>query len=737
MIRLGILCLLAGTQTTMLAGQVSVEGQVRDRSGKPVSDARVRAIRSGSATVTGRDGAFRLDSVTLPDTLVFTAVGFRPDSIIVLEHSGTPLSSVLEHLTLLEELAVSAEREPQVPRPAQLGEWSLGQRAIRAAPPAIEADVLRSLALVPAVSFSSVLSARPLVRGYEPNQTTIRVDGFEMPNLYRIGRALSSFPADATERVTVVTPPGGDLAGGLSGHIDMVGRRGRAAGFGGGGLSFGSLGAFAGGRPGGVGAFGALRFLHLSGVSLAAGQKLPATFIDAYSRLDFGEDSDPRGTVTAFYSGDEYGDPGDRNGARWHSVLLGGRASILRGRSGSVGVEMSSSRFSQDIFQGPTRRTNIDVRTRLGLARMGIAGRIHPGPWDLGGGVSVLRREVENAVRPSRRRFSRELAPYEFTGNYTEAHGFGSLSWSDSTTSISAGARLESTPWSTTVAPQLALQRRLTDGLSAGVGIGRTAAGHQYVSDPASEPDAAFYDYWIAAGKDGFPTPVIDHGSLDLRFTRGAIQARATGFWSAGRNLIEVRPPTSHQFPDDLFRTGRSRTAGVELQLTLSPTARPDRVASLIYVLSRSQRNWGAGWMPWALDRRHMARVQLASTIARRWRVDVLADATSGPPFTPVAGILTTPAVHVAQPGSPFIFAPENSARDLTRFRADVGFTHHFNGPGKSRLLWGISVLNITWGPVLPLLPEERLAPDAGSPIGYKRYRRVPMMPTLTLRAEF
>ena len=257
---------------------------------------------------------------------------------------------------------------------------------------------------------------------------------------------------------------------------------------------------------------------------------------------------------------------------------------------------------------------------------------------------------------------------------------------------------------------------------------------HQFVADAASEPDLAYYDYWVPAGRLQQPTPTVDQAAIDFRWHRGPAAFRATGYVSTGRGLLEVRPVSDQGTGDGLFRTGRSRTAGLELQWTLSPPGRPDRVASLTYVLSQSQRDWGTGWVPWGLDRRHVARLQLASTIARRWRVDILADATSGPPFTPVLGALSLPLWSAGT----FTYGRENSVRDISRVRADAGFTHHFNGPGTSRFFWGISLINLSWGPIAPLLPRSNIPFEAdGSPLGYERIRRIPVIPTLTLRLEF
>ena len=133
----------------------------------------------GTATTSDRLGRFTI-ATAVPDTLVITAIGWRPDTIPVTEPQSGPMTVALERApVIISDLIATA---PAI-RPLDLsdhGRWQMPMAAARTVPPAVETDVYRALAMIPAVSFSSPLSARPLIRGYDAQEVTTRIDGFEV-----------------------------------------------------------------------------------------------------------------------------------------------------------------------------------------------------------------------------------------------------------------------------------------------------------------------------------------------------------------------------------------------------------------------------------------------------------------------------------------------------------------------------------------------------------------------------
>lgn len=718
--------------------QDTIRGIVSHRgSNAIIAGGRVELRRAGRVTYTDSTGRFSFPGAGAPDTVVVSAPGFLPDSVPVTTGRSLWFAVTLRPVALLAELTVLAPA-PQVAVAAGPGQWSLGQRAIRAAPAFVEADPFRALALVPAVGFSSVLSARPMVRGYEANLTALRVDGFEMRNLYRLGRVLSSFPADAVGRITVTTPPRHTTTSALAGVVDIEGRRERVAGA---SLSFGSLGAYAGKAGNRVGGFAATRLLHASALRLT-GIDFPIYYFDQYARVDLGG-SEPRASISAFLTADRYGEPGDTIGsAAWHSALLGGRLFLFKTPSTSVEIETSWVRFDQRVERGPTQRVEVNVGTRIDHVRSAFAVYHSIGAAKLSAGLGANWRGVDNRIEaaPSAdgsipQSPSYELTPYSLVLRRWEADGFGAVQFAPRRLDVEIGARFQRGGGLLLVSPWLRVKSDLSRQAVVAMVLTRARSLHQYVSDPASEPDYAYYDYWLPAQADTVGAAGIAHGALDLKWAQGPLAVRIGVFASRGTGLSDIRPPTVQRTASrGDIRIGRSRTVGVEAQVSLSPPSRPDRVASISYVLSRSERNWGQSWVPWGLDRRHQARVQLATEIERRWRVDLLIDFTSGVPYTPVAGRINSNQLAPRFPyQNPAVFGSENAARDAGRTRLDAGVTHNFTGPWNSRMFWGISVLNLNFG-ALPL----RLSGDAhGAPPGYERPGFLPPVPTLTLRIEF
>ena len=140
-------------------GAETVRGTVVAAAGTtPIANASIVSRRSGSSTTSDRLGRFTIVT-SVPDTLIITAIGWRPDTIPVAAPLPAPLTVALERApVIISDLIATA---PAV-RPLDLsdhGRWQMPMAAARTVPPAVETDVYRALAMIPAISFSSPLSA--------------------------------------------------------------------------------------------------------------------------------------------------------------------------------------------------------------------------------------------------------------------------------------------------------------------------------------------------------------------------------------------------------------------------------------------------------------------------------------------------------------------------------------------------------------------------------------------------
>jgi hypothetical protein len=313
---------------------------------------------------------------------------------------------------------------------------------------------------------------------------------------------------------------------------------------------------------------------------------------------------------------------------------------------------------------------------------------------------------------------------------------------------LQGGIRMDGAGGTAVLQPRARLSVPVAKHLNFGVAAGRTARLYHVVSDPQSEPDLAFYDFWLNAGENGIPVPTVDHATVDIEISGGRIASRVGLFTSSGRGLVELRPNTDQQDASvDQFRTGRSRTAGLETQVSVAGGAA--WAAAVTYVLSISERNWGSEWIPWVQDRRHLLRVAARKALGAHFSLSGTFEGVSGPPLTPVEAALIVGSPGPTGPANwrnffqraAYIYGAENSHRSAGMARADLSLTYRFRGPGTSTVWCGLSVINAGFGQVAPLRPA---APDfiPGSVpltgrVRYERLIEIPAVPTLTVHAEF
>lgn len=723
--------LAAGLAFTSTAGaQTLVRGTVTEKGrDAPVAGALISARRTGVSVSSSRSGRFILRLMS-PDTLVIAAIGYLPDTAVVTGDASVTLAIELTRSPLpLSDIMVTAPGRADVDL-GTLGQWVAPREAMRSVPFAVETDIFRALSLVPSVSFSTPLSARPLVRGYDAGTTTLRVDGFEVVNLYHIARAFSSFPAEAAERVSVSTAPQGSAVGGsLNGVIDITGRSAESRDLRGGAeLSFGSLTGWAGGgetpRWFAAGRIAALSMAN----AVVPGQVFPYVFGDLYGKLLL-----PKGgQLSIFATRDHLGSRDDGSGADWGSALVGTRWPLLAHGSTLVETSASAAAFQLDVENLQTGGVSTDVRNRFGRVSAGFDVSHRTTGTRIGMGLTLGYRFITNRIA------DHNSAPGAGTNlrlNRPEPAGYLEASHSFGRVTAEAGLRADGDGSQVAVQPRLRLGFSPARHLTIGAAIGRTARLFQLVSNPLSEPDLDFVEYWLGSGERGVPVPVVDHLSAEATATLGLIHARVSLFASRGRGNAELRPESEILEGDTTrFRFGRSRTLGAEVQVAIRGSATRASSLSFTYVLSASERNFGDGWIRWSLDRRHLIRILGQAQVSSHWSFFGAVEAATGTPFTPVEQI-----VYLQRPESPefvsaaFLLGRENSGRGAGTLRSDLGARFRFGGPGKSAMALGISVTNLGFGPVAPTVFEGSLGPR----VTYKRLFDMPAIPTFTLRIEF
>jgi len=738
----GLCCAAAATQGR--SQEPLIVTAVDSLSSRPVPEAVGSLVRARRTTAADRLGRIRFPPFARPDTLVVHGIGFWPETLVV-DVGETDLRVALRRRPVtLAELTVGAEQVADL-APATAGQWVVPHEAIGAVPPAVENDPLRALVVLPSVAFSSPLSARPMIRGYDAAESITRIDGFELVNPYHIGRIFAAFPADFTQSVDVaVTPHRITDTETLAGVVDLVGVPGGAPGQRNGGMDVTlSSGTAWYGWRGPLGGFAGARLASIKLVTGVVAEPAPYGFRDGYAHLRLGSPSAPRADLTLFASEDVLGSPGTDLGlgVEWSNTLVGVRARAVDRPRWALDLVASLNRFAFDGTGIEARYATIAVHNRFDRWNAAAEARWWSRGVEWRAGAGIGRRLIENAVS-----VTRSLAIPTDSGRprFTELTGFASARFGVGRAVVNVGGRADASPRAVAWQPRLRVSLPLGRGVAAAVSYARAARLFQLISDPQPEPIIAFYDYWRSAGDSGVPMARVDHVSAELDVVRQRWTANLGFYASSGSGLGELRPIVD-QTDTSAFRFGASRTAGIEVRLARRPGAPNGFSAVLTYALGWSQRRWEDGvWRPWQLDQRHRLRMLADAPLKAGWRVFALAEARSAQPVARVGQVYFTAGLPMPGdtvplfPGRPaFLYAPEGSVRGSGTVWVDVGTRWWFGGPGSSRVAIGFSVTNIVFGPVAPLEPEGFAFENNSLRVDYVRRFSLPPVPSLTVRFEF
>ena len=178
---------------------ISISGFIRDNStGEPLSYTNVVILENQMGTSTDVTGYFILPKAPSGNyTLRIMMIGYKTiEKKIGVSTENIRMDFELEPAAIgMEQVTVSAERMRFENR-VDVSRINLTNQEIRKAPAFIEADVFRTLQLLPSVSASNDFNAALIVRGGSPDENLILLDGAEVYNPYHIGGVFSTFNAD-------------------------------------------------------------------------------------------------------------------------------------------------------------------------------------------------------------------------------------------------------------------------------------------------------------------------------------------------------------------------------------------------------------------------------------------------------------------------------------------------------------------------------------------------------------
>jgi outer membrane receptor protein involved in Fe transport len=220
--------LLAAAPRAALAGQ-PVTGHLTDvNTGQPVAGATVTIEGLAARATTGAEGEFTFENV--PDgtwTLKATKPPLESSTDTVVVGAGGPPAPV--DLVLITEMeAVKVVEKAKREQPAPGGTQVLREELVKL--PGTRGDALSAVQSLPGIANTGTFtpfSSGIIVRGSDPSDARILVDGFEIPILYHFGAVQSILPSEMIQ--DILYAPGGfgvEHGRASSGTIEVRSRKG-------------------------------------------------------------------------------------------------------------------------------------------------------------------------------------------------------------------------------------------------------------------------------------------------------------------------------------------------------------------------------------------------------------------------------------------------------------------------------------------------------------------------------
>lgn len=211
----------------------TISGYVRSSgSGEPLIQATVLNLAGGQGIATNRYGYYSLSLAADTVRLTFSYVGHATRSVVLALKNDTLLNVELVAGSLLEEIVVEA-REEAIHERTQMSVVSVLPRQVQTLPALLgEADILKTLQLMPGVQSGNEGTTGLYVRGGSPDQNLILLDGVPVYNASHLFGFFSVFNPGSINYVELIK--GGFPArygGRLSSVLDISMKEGNAKWF--------------------------------------------------------------------------------------------------------------------------------------------------------------------------------------------------------------------------------------------------------------------------------------------------------------------------------------------------------------------------------------------------------------------------------------------------------------------------------------------------------------------------
>lgn len=199
------LLLLFFIQGITHAQKHTISGFIKDgSSGESLIGSTVINLRTKTGTATNVHGFYSLTQPKDSVVLVYSYVGYQPQTVKLILTKDTTLNISLNFSTL-DEIVIQSSKADPIHEKNEMSTIVVPTEQIKAMPAFLgETDVLKALQLLPGVQSGNKGSTGLYVRGGGPDQNLILLDGVPIYNASHLFGFFSVFNADAINHVELV-----------------------------------------------------------------------------------------------------------------------------------------------------------------------------------------------------------------------------------------------------------------------------------------------------------------------------------------------------------------------------------------------------------------------------------------------------------------------------------------------------------------------------------------------------
>ena len=178
-----------------------IAGFVKDAdTGEPLSFANVVLEGTSWGAASSNDGLYVIVGIPPGEyQLKMMMIGYRTEIVPVAITPGVDLriDRELPQQAIRTEVVVVTGERARFKEAVEISRVNISLREIKSAPALAEADLFRTLQMMPGVQATNDFSSAMVVRGGSPDENLILLDGIEVYNPFHLGGIFSTFNADA------------------------------------------------------------------------------------------------------------------------------------------------------------------------------------------------------------------------------------------------------------------------------------------------------------------------------------------------------------------------------------------------------------------------------------------------------------------------------------------------------------------------------------------------------------